>query len=372
MVRRQSKQRLSQARCCPGPAVLLVFLFLNGIAGAQSVPFEDQETRHLLRQAGANYRAIGETLGNRRLIELADSISRAAEGARSSELRRGRSHADFRRAFRRQVDLAGQLAEKLPDLGDLSRATNSENSDWPTASCDITDPPNAGDPGPDGWVAVLTAISALAAAAEAEIQAAESCYKIEAAEIVSDPAIIAGECIDEAEAATATVEVTDPGNNDWLGAANVPAICTPYDNATVAATLVVTNLKLVLGCWSSGKITATLGRLPTLKESLEPLIAQAELMRRIFIELNLHKRSGSPLATLYLPEEHGGQLESVQEYTEEAITETAASGYEIDPKTNGFLTEANEAFAAGDFKHAFERFRRAYRQATAHSIRHTQ
>ena len=88
----------------------------------------------------------------------------------------------------------------------------------------------------------------------------------------------------------------------------------------------------------------------------------AGLKLRIRIEDQLSD-SNRQLAVFYLPESRGGLLEQVREVTADTIDQSVEAGLYSEAFAGEELAKGDTALAAGDYRLAFESFRRSYQDA---------
>lgn len=92
---------------------------------------------------------------------------------------------------------------------------------------------------------------------------------------------------------------------------------------------------------------------------------QTDLMVQLWIEKQLLEDHGAQaLALFQLPESVGGFLDSVRSAVYQALDLATASGHEVKAKTYKDLDKAEELYAQGDFKAAYEGYAGVYRNLT--------
>jgi len=84
-----------------------------------------------------------------------------------------------------------------------------------------------------------------------------------------------------------------------------------------------------------------------------------DLQLRMQIEDNLDRTEKDPIGLFQLPAAYGGDLEVVRSIVTETLAKEAAVG-NASPKAMTYLTQANAAFAAGNYKTAYGLYRKAY------------
>src|SRR6266498_3974392 len=103
--------------------------------------------------------------------------------------------------------------------------------------------------------------------------------------------------------------------------------------------------------------------LQTLQANVDTEIANLgtfqDLQLRMQIEDNLDRTEKDPIGLFQLPAAYGGDLEVVRSIVTETLAKEAAVG-NASPKAMTYLTQANAAFAAGNYKTAYGLYRKAY------------
>lgn len=84
-----------------------------------------------------------------------------------------------------------------------------------------------------------------------------------------------------------------------------------------------------------------------------------DLQLRMAIEQNLETTGNAPIGLFQLPAAYGGYLEVVRSIVTETLAKETAVG-NPNPKAMTYLTQANAAFAAGQYKTAYANYRKAY------------
>ena len=236
--------------------------------------------------------------------------------------------------------------------------------DWPVAECTLIAESGV------SWQGLVDAIGVLEVAETAVMLAKPACDAIATLEVESTPLTLMGECVGGGVFdgfIAGTFEVTSPATFNWAGGMNNPIACATAETALETAWKASEIVAAYLECWTDGYLESNYKRLDTLQQELVGAYDDLALIYSIFVERSLHKTGGSSLAALYLPESAGGELESVAEIVMNAAAKTAEAGYILDPKYNTFLTAAQSAQSAGDYKRSFAMHRKAYQHATIQS-----
>ncbi len=99
-------------------------------------------------------------------------------------------------------------------------------------------------------------------------------------------------------------------------------------------------------------------KLTSIEEGVQ---SSADSNAELTIESALASDNSAPIVVFQLPSAQGGQLEAVRALVQARITQTAASGGRIG-FSRRFLRDGNVLFAQGDYKGAYDAYRRAYRE----------
>ena len=170
-----------------------------------------------------------------------------------------------------------------------------------------------------------------------------------------------------------TVVVLGEGGNTSLA-------CIVVDTIFELAEGVFKEFEICLGDKDSAEINSTYGRTGHLHTDLENLTTDfenfvneqknafekfAEEQLRIEIEQTLAGHTAHPhaIALFELPSAFGGKLELVREIVEETINNMKAAGENVGDAAED-LTEGDEEYANGEYKDAFYKYSKAYRDAT--------
>lgn len=92
-----------------------------------------------------------------------------------------------------------------------------------------------------------------------------------------------------------------------------------------------------------------------------------ELALRLRIEADLVRSGNDRVSSFQLPEAVGGFLEVVQQIVFDTIEQRSAAGRNVDLARSSFA-RGNEAYAALDFKRAYDLYRKAYSEAVQGSV----
>lgn len=282
---------------------------------------------------------------------------------------------DLTAALRRQQQILAHIeARTLPAgaKGENSAAA-AVDSDWPEADCTVINESAI------SWSIYLDYLDATNAAAEAWKLGQPLCKKIEILPIsIDDPfifenpdtcAIEVEECVMEVEGnpfGEGIIATGGAGGSAVLTPATLTT-CTGLSTAIAVAQKAQSLMSAYLGCWDQAKTIANNGRLTVVREEVQELQGKIDILKRLVVEGSLNVRGGTRISALYLPQEHGGALEVVRDYTKTAFTQTAAAGYRMKPDIQPMLNSADAAMEAGEYKKAFNLYRGAYRHITVKS-----
>ncbi|MEO2167459.1 MAG: hypothetical protein ABGY42_04940 [bacterium] len=344
------------------PTALLAAMLFLAVSPAAPSAASGAATRTFLDGLASQFVAIGGSLSNARLVERGHLLAARAAQIPAAEL--GVSQTS-QSQFHRILDRLSFVARRLPQPAVQPRHPGADE-EWPIADCAIASEDAA------SWAGLAASIGALTTAELALIAMEESCYGPEIEPVVSTPLVVAGECFaaaDDFGGGEGSIEVVDPAEIEWAGAMNAPSLCIALDTAVTAAELTATELEAYLACWNDAWVDTNYDRLEVLHQELAELEEGIDILIRFEIETQLQVLGGRRLADLYLPESLGGQLEAAATFAETAVNETAAAGYQMDPRAHTALDLAPGKVAAGDFKKVYDLYREAYREATGHSRR---
>ncbi|MEO2167456.1 MAG: hypothetical protein ABGY42_04925 [bacterium] len=261
-------------------------------------------------------------------------------------------------------------------LAAFAAGTATASDDWPEHEC------TAISEDAISWSGYIDLVHATDAAMVAEIAQRAICRKIEIAPIgIVDPFVFEDPvtCAIEVEECAMEVEGLPLGGGIVAagGAGGIATSVTPGLGATCVAAATAVELAekgeslmdAYLGCWEQGTAIANNERLTVIRSQVEEVQGKIDILKRLVVEGALGLRGSLRMASLYLPESQAGALELVRDYTRDAITQTAASGYILKPDIAANMGEAEALQAAGEYKAAFDLYRRAYRHTTAKSTK---
>jgi hypothetical protein len=281
---------------------------------------------------------------------------------------------DLKAALHRQGEILARIEARTPPTAAKSEnSATAADSDWPDADCTVISESSI------SWSIYLDYLDSTNAAAEAWKLGQPLCKKIEILPIsIDDPfvfenpdtcAIEVEECAMEVEGAPfgeGIIASGGVGGSAVLTPATLTT-CTGLSTAIAVAQKAQSLMSAYLGCWDQAKTIANNGRLTVVREEVQKLQGKIDVLKRLVVEGSLNVRGGTRLSAMYLPEEYGGALEVVRDYTKTAFTQTAAAGYRMKPDIQPMLNSADAALEAGEYKKAFNLYRGAYRHITVKS-----
>lgn len=332
------------------------------------------------------------------LEELGSLVGSADIESSSQEARIGWQDASdlaIREALDLDNDAAGSLVriqwleERISAVRETFGKTprrvtrGSEESDWPVTSCVL---PDSGDE-PPSWQNYASAVAATEGAMEGLLVAMRNCDEIKIRTIHRDEEFNFDAIVDGDGAATCHGEVSfDLIGCEMAGGGSIrgsgirltggQGIPHPgSDTACGAAALILKSLAatqefmgMQIECWSSGTAKANYERLGVIHDEIARMQAMVDAIRKLLFENALGVRGGSRPAIAYLPAEHGGFIEESREVAASGIEATSSLGYRMRPGTQRYFSQGDSEKDKGDFKRAFDRYRKAFRLATRASM----
>ena len=343
--------------------VLFFLLLLDGRAVAQ--PAQDwssfvQEVASGLVEAGEKMKSEDFTETGLALGQATPCLPGSDEAILSPEAR-----ALYPGVLRRLKALRDLPPREPP------QAARSKGEAWPEAECVLANASNG------NWVEARRELDALAGFAESLALLEMYCQRpqvrelgVESVELQVHARCHSDETPDYTEG-SGHIELGEPvAVIQWPRAANCIEACSTLETLQVLPTELLADLQENwLGCQKDGFIDANYERLAYLRDELDALTEDLDLLIELQTESALQIWGGTRTAVLYLPESSGGRLETIASLVRNAINETAAAGYIVSPRIYDHLAEADSKASAGAFKDAYDLYREAYREATAGSQR---
>ncbi|MEO2167458.1 MAG: hypothetical protein ABGY42_04935 [bacterium] len=362
---------------------LLIACVLPALAGAETAASSAAQARNALVAAAEVQVEIGLALNDAEIV-AASRRSIALWGRASDEnLHHIPGLHDDTTATLVRLEWQAERLRGLRDSLRTSRESTRRDADssWPVAECSL------GSESGLSWAGYMDAVYATDAAMTTLRLASVNCEQIiiEPIEIV-DPfvfgnpvtcaGVIAGsiipvppfvECVMDAEGFPAGEGMVVEGGAKGEVPGLSEGACLAAAESVAALAKVQELLKTDLACWSSGRAKANYERLDYIHEEVEEMENFVATIRRLLFEHALSVRGGSRAAFAYLPAERDGYLDETRQTVETAIEETSVVGYRMKAGIPRTMQDADDYRAAGDVKRAFDRYRKAFRQATRSS-----